>query len=156
LAFKHPTLWYEADLFDEFTDTFGGFQAGMLRVQGLGQVHHLVTVEFGKVRVQSRLGRRGAFQLTKKVLPPGFETGHLILYGGPGHARLDRFDYSVDLPLGLLHIACDKLALKKGEHLLKVVPMGRRSTTVRDEHVDQRVTPLRLLSRDKNGIGVAH
>ena len=47
LDLKRPTLWYEADLFDEFTNTFGGFQAGILRVEGLGQVNHLVTIEFG-------------------------------------------------------------------------------------------------------------
>ena len=42
---KLPTLWHKPDLFDEFTDAFGRFQAGIPLVQGFGQIHDLLAVQ---------------------------------------------------------------------------------------------------------------
>lgn len=49
LDLKLPTLWHKPDLFDEFTDAFGGLQAGVLVIQSFGEVHYLLAVELGKV-----------------------------------------------------------------------------------------------------------
>jgi hypothetical protein len=79
LDLKLPMLWHKPDLFDEFTDAFGSFQAGMLVIEGFGQ-NDLLTVQLGKVRMQSRHVRRRSLQLTDEIDSPGFQTRHLVLY----------------------------------------------------------------------------
>ena len=41
---KLPTFWHEPYLFDELPDAFRSFQAGMLVVEGFGQIHDLLTI----------------------------------------------------------------------------------------------------------------
>jgi hypothetical protein len=109
LDLKLPMLWHKPDLFDKFTDAFGRFQAGMLVIEGFGQIHDLLTVQLGKVRMQSRHGRRRSFQLTDEIDPPGFQTRHLVLYGGARHARLDSIDDSANIAFGLLQVARESI-----------------------------------------------
>ena len=49
-------FWHEPDFFNEITDAFRSFQAGMIVIEGFGQIHDLMTVKLGKVRVKSRHG----------------------------------------------------------------------------------------------------
>ena len=41
------------------------------------------------------------------------------------------------------------------EHLLEVVPVRRRTSAGRDEHVDQSEPPRRLFAAEKNRVGAA-
>jgi hypothetical protein len=48
------------------------------------------------------------------------------------------------------------LAFQDDEGLLEVVSMRRRSTTARNQHVDQTKTAIRVVPRDQDGVGVPH
>ena len=50
----HPELSvhrHEPDLFDELSDAFSSLEAGVLVIEGFGEVGDLLAVEFGKVRM---------------------------------------------------------------------------------------------------------
>jgi hypothetical protein len=96
---------YEPDLFDEFTDAFGGLEAGVLVIQSFGEIGDLLPVELGKVRMQPRHGRRRCFKPGEELHAPGLQDRHLVLYRGAGDARFDGFDQSADLTLGLFEIS---------------------------------------------------
>ena len=71
---KPSVFRYKPDLFDELTDAFGGLEAGLLAIQGFGEIVDLLAVEFGKVRMQSRHGRGRCFKPIEEfraTWPPG-------------------------------------------------------------------------------------
>ena len=55
--------------------------------------------------VQSRHRRGRCFQLTEEIASPGFQSRHLVLYGGARNARFDSFDQPAGLAFDLLQIA---------------------------------------------------
>ena len=87
---------HEPDLVDELPDASRSFLSGMLVIEGFGQIHDLLTVEFGKVRVQSRHGRGSCFKLREEYDSLSLQGRHLVLDGDARHARLDCFDHSAN------------------------------------------------------------
>jgi hypothetical protein len=103
-------LRHEPDLVDELADAFGGLEAGVLVIQGFGEIGDLLAVELGKVRMQARHGRRRCFKPSQELHAPGLQHRHLVLNSGAGHARLDGFDQPADLAFGLFEIARGAIA----------------------------------------------
>ena len=55
----HPELSivrHEPDLLDELTDTLGGLEAGVLVIEGFGEVGDLLAIEFGKFGCKRGMG----------------------------------------------------------------------------------------------------
>jgi hypothetical protein len=52
-----PIFRHEPDLVDQLTKAFGGLEAGILVIQGFGEIGDLLALERGKVRMQSGHGR---------------------------------------------------------------------------------------------------
>jgi hypothetical protein len=102
---KLSIFGHEPDLFDELAGACGGLKAGVLVIQGLGEIGDLLAVEFGKVRMQARHGRGRCFKSGEELHAPGLQDRHLIPYRGAGDARFDGFDQSADLTLGLFKIS---------------------------------------------------
>jgi hypothetical protein len=49
---------HKPDLFDELADAFGGLDAGVLVVQGFGEIGDLLAAELGKVRMRNSKSQR--------------------------------------------------------------------------------------------------
>lgn len=82
LDLELPIFRHEPDLFNQFAEAFRGLQAGILLVEGLGQVHDFLAVAFGEVRVKARQGRWCCFKLSAEFDAPSFQGDHLVLYSG--------------------------------------------------------------------------
>ena len=142
---KLSILRHEPDLFDELTNAFGGLEAGVLIIEGFGEIGDLLAIELGKVRMQTRHGRGRFFEPSNEFHSPGLQDRHLVLDGGAGNARFNRIDY----PANLTQYLADGITEELITGLAKVpefMVMARNSTLAYKD----KPTDIRQVGKDLN------